>query len=264
MFSRESREKTERHVFANLRDVPGLFHGVYTRHGGVSLPPFQSLNVSWNIGDEEDHVRSNLQRILNETGMSLLVAGPQVHGDTVHVVDEALLASGSTHHPTLLVTPPGDALVTGLTGVGLLIKIADCQSIFLVDPVRRVIANVHSGWRGSVAQIAKKTVEIMSRQFGSKPEGILAAVGPSLGPCCAEFVNHRRELPSSFLEFQVRPNHFDFWAITRMQLGKAGLNQENIEVAGRCTVCEKENFFSYRGQGKTGRLAAVIGWKPGG
>ena len=251
----------ERHIFSNLRDVPGLFHGVYARHGGVSLPPFHSLNVSWNIGDEEDHVRSNLLRILNETGMRRLVGSPQVHGDTVHVVDEAALASYRMYHSVLPVTPPGDALVTALTGLGLLIKIADCQSIFLVDPVRRVIGNVHSGWRGSIAQIAKKAVRVMIERFGSQPEDMLAAVGPSLGPCCAEFVNHRRELPPSFADFQVRPNHFDFWAVTRMQLGEAGLKQENIEVAGRCTVCEKENFFSYRGLGKTGRLAAVIGWK---
>ncbi len=262
MCCHETLEKTERQVFSNLSDVPGLFHGVYSRHGGVSLPPFDSLNVSWNIGDEEDRVRCNLLRIHEQMGVDLLVSSPQVHGDTVHVIDETAISSCCERYPVLL-TPPGDALVTRLKGVGLLIKIADCQSVFLLDPVREVIANVHSGWRGSVAGIVAKTVRVMQEDFGSSPSDMRAAIGPSLGPCCAEFVNHQRELPSSFLDFQVRPNHFDFWAITRRQLTEAGLKPENIETARRCTVCEKDHFFSYRGHGKTGRLAAVIGWRPG-
>jgi len=257
----DSRKKnTARHEFKNLSRFPGLFHGVYTRHGGVSPPPFDSLNVSWNVGDEEARVRSNLVKIHAEMGVDFLVSSPQVHGNEVHVIHEAAIASYGNRHPVLL-TPPGDALVTRLKGVGLLIKVADCQSILLLDPVSETIANVHSGWRGSVAEIAKKTVSLMVERFGADPPSMLAAVGPSLGPCCAEFVNHERELPKSFLDFQVRPNHFDFWAITRRQLMDAGMKLENIEIAGRCTVCEKDNFFSYRGFGETGRLASVIGWK---
>ncbi len=257
----KSGKNRDRHQFKNLAGFSGLFHGVYTRHGGVSQPPFDSLNVSWNVGDEEERVRCNLLKIQAEMGVDVVVGSPQVHGDEVHIIDEAAVSSCAGHHP-LLITPPGDALVTRLKGVGLLIKVADCQSILLLDPVSEAIANVHSGWRGSVAEIVKKTVSIMAERLDADPSSMLAAIGPSLGPCCAEFVNHERELPKSFLDFQVRPNHFDFWAITRRQLMDAGLKEENIEIAGRCTVCEKENFFSYRGLGETGRLASVIGWKP--
>jgi YfiH family protein len=148
-----------------------------------------------------------------------------------------------------------------MAGVGLLIKVADCQPIFIVDPVRRVIANVHSGWRGSVTNIAGKTVGIMRDRYGCRPSDLLAAVGPSLGPCCAEFRNYPTELPEPFLRYQVKPTYFDFWAISRDQLESAGVKPENIEVAGRCTVCETRDFFSYRGEKVTGRLAAVIGWR---
>ena len=125
----------------------------------------------------------------------------------------------------------------------------------LVDPQSRIIANIHSGWRGSVLNIAGKTVRYLEERFGLNPAGTLAAVSPSLGPCCAEFVNYRREIPQEFWSFQVRPEYFDFWAITRDQLMAAGIGEENIEFAARCTVCGKAEFFSYRGEGPTGRMA---------
>jgi copper oxidase (laccase) domain-containing protein len=131
----------------------------------------------------------------------------------------------------------------------------------LVDPKTRIIANIHSGWRGSVQNIAAKTINYLRDRFGSDPARILAAVSPSLGPCCAEFVNYKDELPPDMWPMQVRATYFDFWAITRNQLTAAGVRIENMEFASRCTVCEKSDFFSYRGERVTGRLAAVIGWK---
>ncbi|MEN6483318.1 MAG: peptidoglycan editing factor PgeF [Syntrophobacteraceae bacterium] len=248
--------------FRNLSGIPGLVHGIFTRHGGVSLPPYTGLNVGWNNGDSPEHVRENLNRVKQSLAIDTMIGCPQVHGDTVHIVDGKLLA-GAAARPPVLVTPPGDALATNLPDVGLLIKIADCQAIFLVDPVRGAIANIHSGWRGSVQDIAGKTVRAMRDHFGSRPEDLLAAVSPSLGPCHAEFRNYRDELPPSFHPFQSRPLYFDFWAITRSQLTDAGLKDENIETAGRCTVCEPQHFFSYRGQGNTGRMAAVIALRNG-
>ena len=248
--------------FRNLSAVPGLVHGIFTRHGGVSLPPYAGLNVGWSNGDSPDHVRENLERVQQTMGVERMIGSPQVHGDTIHLVDEPFLNRAPLRPPALL-SPPGDALATRLRGVGLLIKIADCQAIFLVDPVHGAIANIHSGWRGSVQNIAGKTVQTMRDRFGSRPEEILAAVSPSLGPCCAEFRNYRIELPDSFLPYQVKPEYFDFWAITRRQLTDAGLRSENIETADRCTVCEPRHFFSYRGQGHTGRMAAVIAWQNG-
>lgn len=226
----------------------------------MSAPPFSSLNAAWAVGDAEAAVETNFDLIRGALGVSRLVASPQVHGDSIHVIDEEAL-SRSEERSSLFITPPGDALVTSLPDVGIVIKVADCQPIFLVDPVQRVVANIHCGWRGSVAGFPAKVVQFLTDRFGCRPRTLLAAVGPSLGPCCAEFIHYREELPQDFWQFETRPKHFDFWAITRSQLAAAGLQQENIAVAGRCTKCETENFFSYRGEKDTGRLAAVIAWQ---
>ncbi len=247
-------------TFRNLSGVPGLLHGVFTRQGGVSKPPYCSLNASWSNGDSAEAVQENLARIKNAIGLERLISSRQFHGDSINFIDRESVR-GLQERPPLLIAPPGAALATNLPGLGLVIKIADCQSIFLVDPQSRIIANIHSGWRGSVQNIAGKTLRHLAERFGLNPAATLAAISPSLGPCCAEFVNYRSELPEKFLRFQVRPEYFDFWAITRDQLISAGICDSNIEFAAKCTVCGKANFFSYRREGPTGRMAAVIGWK---
>jgi len=247
-------------TFRNLSAIPGLVHGVFTRHGGVSLPPYDSLNVSWSNGDSPGAVAENLRRIKKAAGLESLVSSRQVHGDSLNFIDKGS-AGMLEARAAALIAPPGDALATNLSGLGLVIKIADCQSILLVDPESRIIANVHSGWRGSVRNIAGKTVRYLEERFGLNPKGTLAAVSPSLGPCCAEFVNYRKEIPERFWSFQVRPRYFDFWAITREQLKAAGISEANVEFAAKCTVCGKAQFFSYRGEGPTGRMASLIGWK---
>ena len=248
-------------TFVNLSGVAGLMHGVFTRHGGVSEPPYDSLNTSWSNGDSPDAVRENLARIKNAVGLERLVSSRQFHGDSINFVDEKSIG-GMQDRPPLLIAPPADALATNLTGIGLVIKIGDCQSILLADPQSRIIANIHSGWRGSIQDIAGKTVHYLADRFGLNPARTLAAVSPSLGPCCAEFVNYRSEIPEEYRRYQVRPEYFDFWAITRDQLISAGICEANIEFAAKCTVCGKADFFSYRGErGPTGRMASVIGWK---
>lgn len=246
-------------LFDSFRSVSGLAHGVFTRHGGVSPAPFDSLNVAINCGDSPDAVRENLLRIRAVLGGPQLVFSRQVHGNTVNLVDEALLEQNPPDAP-FVQAPPGDALVTGLRGVGLMIKVADCQAVLLVDPVRQVIANAHCGWRGSVQDLAGKTVQVMRQRFGSDPRDLLAGVSPSLGPCCGEFIHFEKELPRAFHAYQARPHHFDFWAITRAQLQSAGLLPEHIEIAGRCTKCETGDFFSYRGERITGRMAVALAW----
>jgi YfiH family protein len=248
------------HQFQLLENVPGLVHGVYTRHGGVSVSPYDSLNVAWNNGDDAAAVHENLSRVRRSLGVRFLASSLQVHGDTIHVLDRH--PPGDADSDAFLIrAPSGDALVTSVEDLALMIKIADCQAVFLVDPENRVVANVHCGWRGSVQNLAGKTVSLMRERYGCRPERLLAAVSPSLGPCCAEFRHYRDELPPAFWEYQVRPTYFDFWEITRRQLQEAGIKPDHIEVAGRCTVCHREDYFSYRGEKVTGRMAAVIGWK---
>lgn len=248
-----------KHNFRLLSGVPGLVHGVFSKHGGVSLPPYASLNVGWSNGDSPDAVRENLSRVKDALHVRHLVGSRQVHGDSIQIIDETLLDSAKECGPTLI-TSPADALVTHLHDVGLMIKIADCQAVFLVDPINQVIANVHCGWRGSVNGLLLKVVHLLREDYCCRPENILAVISPSLGPCCGEFKNYKLELPPNFWDFQTKPEYFDFWAITRWQLQRAGLRQENIEAAERCTVCESDRYFSYRAQGTTGRMAAVIAW----
>jgi YfiH family protein len=144
----------------------------------------------------------------------------------------------------------------------LTILVADCQPVMLFDPVRSVIANIHSGWRGSIINIIGRTVAEMQKRFGCLPADIHAGIGPSLGPCCAEFVNYREEIPESLWSYRVSNHHFDFWAMSRDQLLQAGLLPGRIEIGGLCTRCRRDLFFSYRAARRTGRMAAIIGMMP--
>lgn len=236
-------------IFGGADGGPPPVHGVFARHGGVSPPPCESLNVSFGVGDEEARVAENRRRIKAALGLPRLVAARQVHGDRVAVVAETPATDTEL--------ADCDALVTNQPGVGLLIQQADCQAILLHDPARQVVANIHSGWRGSVHNIIAKTVAALVAHYRCRPEDLRAAISPSLGPCCAEFVNYRRELPVAFQAHRQGERHFDFWAISRAQLIEAGMRPEHIETAALCTRCQAD-YFSYRREHITGRHASVI------
>ncbi|MDY0223311.1 MAG: polyphenol oxidase family protein, partial [Desulfobacterium sp.] len=140
----------------------------------------------------------------------------------------------------------------------LVIQVADCQPVLLLDPVKKVVANIHSGWRGSIQNIIGRSVDAMVDNFGSDPQTILAGIGPSLGPCCSEFVNYTREIPEHLWIYKDEKEHFNFWRISADQLTERGLKPENITLAGICTRCAADTFFSYRDNNTTGRFAAVI------
>jgi hypothetical protein len=230
-------------------------HAMFSRQGGISASPFTGLNLSFSVGDDPAAVSQNREKVKRHLNVQHLASAVQVHGDQVTVVED--ITSDREYKDT-------DALVTGQKGVGLLIQQADCQAVLLHDPQRKVIGAVHNGWRGSVANILGKTVRAMQEHFGTLPEDLRAVISPSLGPCCAEFVHYAKELPLPFHQWQVTANYFDFWAISRWQLRKAGVLDENIEAMGICTVCN-EDFFSYRRATKkqgypgiTGRNGSVI------
>ncbi len=224
-------------------------HAMFSRQGGVSASPFTDLNLSFSVGDDPAAVRDNREKVKRQLNVQYLASAVQVHGDQVTVVKD--ITSDQEYKDT-------DALITGQKGVGLLIQQADCQAVLLYDPQRKVIGAVHSGWKGSVANIIAKTVRAMQEHFGTSPGDLRAVISPSLGPCCAEFVHYEKELPLPFHQWQVTANYFDFWAISRWQLKEAGVRDENIEAMGICTVCN-EDFFSYRRASKTGDLLG----KPG-
>ncbi|MDX9841332.1 MAG: peptidoglycan editing factor PgeF [Desulfobulbus sp.] len=239
------------HYTSRLLNVP---HGMFTSAGGVSTGPCASLNLSLHVGDHKDNVRRNRDAATGALGLSRLVSVHQVHGDRVLLVDAADTGEEQSGY---------DAMISSLPGTGLLIQQADCQAILLEAPGGLAVAAAHCGWRGSVLNIIGTTIAALWTTCGAAPDALRAVISPSLGPCCAEFVHYRTELPAWMHAYQVRPNHFDFWAISRRQLVEAGLRPEHIDTAGLCTRCNQQ-FFSYRRAAKTaggvtGRNGSIIG-----
>ncbi|MDR2726262.1 MAG: polyphenol oxidase family protein [Candidatus Adiutrix sp.] len=243
--------------FPGLAAHPELRHGVFTRRGGASGPEGRELSLAFNEIDPPENVVANLGRAEAALGLPRAAFVRQTHGAEILVVE-----TRDDYHPRSSeeARPGYDALLAPAPGPALLVKVADCQAVLLYDPVSRALALAHSGWRGSVQNILGRVVAAMA-EIGVPPARMKAAISPSLGPCCAEFTNHRTELPPEFQPFMIRENHFDFWAISRSQLTAAGLKEENIETAGICTRCSPE-FYSYRRGDLWPRFGFLAGVRP--
>lgn len=241
--------------FPAFRRIGGLVHAVVSRIGGLSQPPYDGMNVSLGVGDDTAAVTANRRRLVDMAD-GIHVYTRQNHGTAIRVISRQSVSNGTPIHAEPL---PADALITNVPGIRLLIQTADCQAVMLADSQAGVVANVHCGWRGSVADIIGKTVARMVSEFGCRPGRMIAAIGPSLGPCCAEFTNYKQEIPRQFWSFRTGRHHFDFWGISRHQLVKAGFAQHRIHTCGICSRCNPQLFFSYRAARQTGRFAALIG-----
>jgi len=216
--------------FEILQQFPFISHGCFTRKGDG--------HDSFTVAEQKN------RQLIEELLSSPIIELNQVHSDTVL----PLPFSRDT---------PCDGIVTDQKNKALMIKHADCQAAFFVDPKRKLIGATHSGWRGSAQNIYEKTVRSL-QALGSDPKDLIACIGPSLGPSHAEFINWETELPPSFSPYQLG-DHFDFWAISRHQLESCGLLPHNIEIARICTFSTPELFFSYRRDNKTtGRNGACI------
>lgn len=228
-------------------------HAMFARSGGKSSAPYDGLNLSYGVGDSEGNVSHNRGLIKQKLGIASLHSCTQVHGNQVRVVEQNACDEEVDGF---------DALISNLPGTGLLIQQADCQAALLHDPIQEAIGAVHCGWRGSVLKILQHTVAAMEKTFNSCPADLRAVISPSLGPCCAEFINYREELPVQFHQYQIKENHFDFWRISRDQLRDCGLCDVNIETMSICTACSAA-YFSYRrakksGNNVTGRNGSLI------
>ncbi len=242
--------------FPLVSPYPELRHAVFTRIGGTSRPPYESLNISYQVGDKRHRVSRNLARIRGILMAERLVTMRQVHGTEVAVIR-------SPDQLRRRATPVADAIITCLPGIAVVVRQADCQGVILYDPQRRVLGVVHCGWRGSVAGILIRVVSRMKEAFGCNPGDLLACIGPSLGPCCAEFVDPAI-FPQGFREFWRDSTHLDLKAVSRHQLLQAGLGKDHIQISHICTRCRTDLFFSYRGEGITGRFATAAMLDPGG
>ena len=252
---RQEKEKLTFYRFPLFQSFPGLVHGVFTRRGGESGGALQGLNLSFSVGDRQGRVAGNRKRVRDLLSLPSLTSLRQVHGTEAVVISNGKVPD-TTGTPE---TESGDILLTDRPRIGLMIKQADCQAVMLYDPRHKALANMHCGWRGNVRGVIPEGIRQMRAVYGTDPADLLAAVGPSLGPCCAEFIHYREELPKEAWKYQVRPFYFDLWQWSRDQLRTAGVKAGNIEIAGICTSCRTDEFYSYRKEKETGRFGSVIG-----
>jgi len=241
---------------------PEVVHAVFTRHGGLSPEPWHSLNVGGTVGDEPSRVRENRFRAFRAVGRD-----PDSLFDVwqVHSADVVL---ATAPHPRRNNPPEfqADVIITDHPAVTLFMRFADCTPILLYDPQKRAVGIVHAGWLGTVRRAAGEAVKSMQAAFGSRPSDILAAIGPSIGPDHYEVGPDVEEYvraafgkeAASLLHRHYGPKaHFDLWQANRLTLQQAGVEQ--VEIAGLCTFCHSDDWFSHRGQkGKTGRFGALI------
>jgi polyphenol oxidase len=243
--------------FERLGD--GLTQAVFTRRGGYSPAPWTALNFGGTVGDDPGRVRDNrdLALLALERAPESVYDVWQVHGVSVAIA-EAPRPADTAHLQA-------DAILTNKPGVTLLMRFADCVPIFLHDPSRKVIGIVHAGWMGTVHGTVRLAVEAMQERFGSMPDDILAGIGPSIGPdhyevgldVVAQVRRAFGQNSSSLLIDNAGATHFDLWAANCLTLENAGVRQ--IEMAGLCTACHTEDWYSHRAErGHTGRFGAII------
>ncbi len=239
--------------FLTSRLLVGFPHGFTTRRGGHSVGPFESLNLGGAVGDEPENVEANWADVRRATGLSFARVR-QVHGCGVHH------APGPSKAPA----EEADVVVSAQAGVAACVSVADCVPILVADPRSGAVAAIHAGWRGTLARAAEHAVRALAGTHGARPADLVAAVGPSIGPCCYEVST---DLAGRFREgfgpgaanpspFQAR---VDLWLANAAILRQAGLARERIEVLERCTSCEDGLFFSHRRDaGRTGRQVGFI------
>ena len=241
--------------FALFKQIPHMVHGIFTRQ--VETGPCQSGNIrinSKNMVSARENCRNQVARKMGPTPLVFL---NQVHGDQITVLKK------DDHDVSGFIEPgkeiEADAIITDMKAVCLVILVADCQAVIMYDPQKKIIANIHSGWRGSVKNIIGKCVIKMTRVFGCESENIIAGISPSLGPCCSEFINYTDEIPKKLWKYKIEDSdYFDFWKMSRDQLMETGVKKDHIENMKICTKCHTDVFYSFRGENTTGRFACVI------
>jgi YfiH family protein len=261
------------------RQYTWLRHGFSTRSGGVSTVYGDSmgggsLNLGWTKEDTPALVAENrrilLEAVTGSPGHTPITLR-QVHGTEIHTLHTLSFASADSDGGAILA---GDGLSTDVPGAFLGMQTADCVPVMLLDPVHRAVAVLHAGWRGTAAAMAEEGIACMVRAFCSDPETLLAAIGPSIGPCCytvgaevqGAFASRYPYASELFREGDGR--YLDLWEANRRQLRAAGIPQAGIAVVGECTGCTRTSsghrkYFSHRvEQGVTGRMMTVIGIHP--
>lgn len=253
-------------TFPRLGNPQVLLNAVSCRLGGVSKEKYDSLNVSFKVGDEPVRVEENRGLLSRAVGMDLnrAVWVDQVHGDKVYKLETSNLPKKGGP------LGEGDAVITNLTNVPLAILVADCLPVFFYDTLNKAVGVAHAGWKGTVNHVAVKTLLAMGEAYGTKPQEVKAVLGPCLGPCCYEVgADVHQEFISVFPWAQEvlkksAPQHWklDLPQANARQLLEVGMNEGNIIKSGLCTIRNIELFYSHRAEGSpekpTGRIGAFL------
>lgn len=238
-------------------DIPQVCCAFTSRRGGVSEPPHDSANISFDVGDDPRAVAANRRAVFERMGLTGWCELNQVHGDTVHF-------DPAPHAPEEHAALDGDGMTTATPGHGLVVKTADCQPILLAHRSGKFVAGLHAGWRGNKCDFPGSGVRRFCEQYGLKPEDVFAVRGPSLGPTVAEFVNFDTDFGPAFRPWFDETNKtVDLWRLTRDQLMNAGVPEQQIFGLDLCTMGLDDTFFSYRKAcaspvRETGRQCGII------
>ena len=253
-------------TFPRLIECGAVRHTFSTRLGGVSEGQYATMNTSFSGGDNFESVEENYRRLCGAAGIdtSHLVLSRQTHTNNVRIVTKDDCGAGYYK--------PGftdvDGLITAERGVALVTQYADCTPLLFCDPVKRVCATSHAGWRGTVSKIGEVTVNKMVDVFGCRREDIIAAIGPCICQNCYEvdtpvhdaFLQSGINLDGVFCEGRDE-NHFMLNLVNANKnvLISAGIKEENIDISDICTCCNSSELHSHRATGgKRGNLAAII------
>lgn len=240
-------------------------HGFTTKKGGVSKGYFSTMNLGLTRGDNKEAVIENFKIIANrlQVDYEKMVLSAQTHTTNIKIIKKEDAGKGLKKEKDY---DDIDGLITNVRGIVLVTFYADCVPLLFLDPVKKVIASSHSGWRGTVSKMGKETVERMKQEFGCEPKDILACIGPSICQKCYEVSEDvakefEKEFQSSEMFYKKENGKYqlDLWKANRMVLLEAGIQEKNIENREICTCCNSEYLFSHRAtNGKRGNLAAFL------
>ena len=246
---------------------------VSTRAGGYSTGPYAGLNLGLRVEDDDATVIRNRELLFEAYALALerSVWCKQIHADRVRIVGQADIGRGSRSEGDVIVDT--DALVTDLIGVPLVVTLADCVPVVLYDPVNHVVGLAHAGWGGTVRRISSRTVAVMGECYGTQPQELIAAIGPSIAPDDYEVgetvitqATHAygadagrilRSAPAGRIQF-------DLWEANAVDLEQAGLARDQIEIAAVSTAAALDTWYSYRVEGVTGRFVTALSLMPRG
>lgn len=253
--------------FPLLEQTGIVEHMFSTRLGGVSKGVCATANFGFSRGDDPEDVLENYRRAAKAmvSNVEQLVCSDQTHTTNIRIVTKEDGGKGVVRKKDY---SDIDGLITNVPGVVLCTFYADCVPLFLVDSVNKAIGLSHSGWRGTVARMGKVTLEAMKREYGTNPENVIAAIGPSIcGDCyeigeevADEFIRAFSGKESIILKRKENGKYLlDLWKANELVLTEAGIKTENLAVTDICTCCNPELLFSHRAtQGKRGNLAAFM------